>query len=141
MGRSPHSGEKSLITRPRIIVAHRSVSLQRKRPRPVSTHFILSDSSVMTKDPSKLHKSKPKKPEGNKITGFRFGATSVGKASDRKSVASTKHGQSKSEIVVEVKDVVPRITDLPNDKTKLPETTVDVSKQPPQSPPKEIVRR
>ena len=90
---------------------------------------------------SKLHKAKSKKSEGNKILGLRFGGTTDGKASDRKPGASAKHGHSKAETVIEAKEIVLRHADVPNDTTKMPETPVDLSKELPQSPPKETVRR
>lgn len=85
----------------------------------------------MGKDSSKLQKSKPSKSEGNKILGV----------FERKPVPSTKHGHSKSEVTVEVQEIVPRNTDHPDDTTKMPETPLDVSKPLPQSPPKETVPR
>ena len=79
----------------------------------------------MGKDPSKLQKTKPPKNEGNKILGALFGGTSDVKHPDRKSVPSTKHGHSKSEVIIEVKEVVPRNAD--DDTTKMPETPLGVS--------------
>ena len=85
----------------------------------------------MGKESSKLHKPKPSKNEGNKILGV----------FERKPVPSTKHSHSKSDVVIEVKEIVPRNTDHPHDTTTMPETPLDVSKPLPQSPSKEIVPR
>jgi hypothetical protein len=84
----------------------------------------------MGKDSTKLQKPKPSKGEGKILGVF-----------DRKPVSSTKHGHSKSEVAVEVREIVPRNTDYPGDTTKTPESPLDVSKPLPQSPPKESVPR